>query len=376
MRHSLDPKVDPRAHIFPVNDVFETADGKRLTLGILEEHFWNNFVSIVPELGVEEFSSDEKRRQNGDALSRLLEKTMKTRTAAEWMRLLEENDVPVDLCVTPGEAMHNPQLEERRAVSNGFALFPVWANGARGGSIRRGVPKNGEHSREILVELGFDDADIAALRKTVRARAEGGGMASEGRRIVWPIVLIVVGVLFLASNLGYLHWGAAAQLPRHLVAGDPDRHRRRAADPAHEVGMDFSLSDEQQRIREAIAKLCTRFPDEYWLKRDNEGGFPADFHQAMAQDGWLGIAMPEEFGGAGLGIQEAAVMMQAIAESGAGFSGASAVHMNIFGLNPVVVFGNEEQKTTHAAAADQGQAPRLLRGHRARYRPQHAARSR
>jgi acyl-CoA dehydrogenase len=108
--------------------------------------------------------------------------------------------------------------------------------------------------------------------------------------------------------------------------------------------MDFSLTDEQQRIREAIAKLCTRFPDEYWLKRDSEGGFPADFHQAMAKDGWLGVAMPEEFGGAGLGILEAAVMMQAIAESGAGFSGASAVHMNIFGLNPVVVFGSKEQK--------------------------------
>ena len=108
--------------------------------------------------------------------------------------------------------------------------------------------------------------------------------------------------------------------------------------------MDFSLTDEQQRIREAIGKLCTRFPDEYWLKRDAEGGFPADFHQALAKDGWLGVAMPEEFGGAGLGIQEAAVMMQAIAESGAGFSGASAVHMNIFGLNPVVVFGNKDQK--------------------------------
>jgi acyl-CoA dehydrogenase len=108
--------------------------------------------------------------------------------------------------------------------------------------------------------------------------------------------------------------------------------------------MDFSLTPEQERIREAIEKLCSRFPDEYWLKRDKEGGFPADFHQACAKDGWLGIAMPEAYGGAGLGITEAAVMMQAIAESGAGFSGASAVHMNIFGLNPVVVFGNEEQK--------------------------------
>jgi len=108
--------------------------------------------------------------------------------------------------------------------------------------------------------------------------------------------------------------------------------------------MEFSSSPEQERIREAIARLCERFGDDYWLARDREGGFPADFHQAFARDGWLGIAMPEAYGGAGLGISEAAVMMQAIAESGAGFSGASAVHMNIFGLNPVVVFGNEEQK--------------------------------
>src|SRR5437870_5249582 len=108
--------------------------------------------------------------------------------------------------------------------------------------------------------------------------------------------------------------------------------------------MDFSFTAEQERIREAIAKLCTRFGDDYWLERDREGGFPADFHQALARDGWLGIAMPEAYGGAGLGIAEAAVMMQAISESGAGFSGASAVHMNIFRLNPVVVFGDESQK--------------------------------
>ncbi len=108
--------------------------------------------------------------------------------------------------------------------------------------------------------------------------------------------------------------------------------------------MDFAFTAEQQRIREAIAKLCAQFGDDYWLKKDKEGGFPVELHQALARDGWLGIAMPEAFGGAGLGIGEAAIMMQAIAESGAGFSGASAVHMNIFGLNPVVVFGNDEQK--------------------------------
>jgi len=108
--------------------------------------------------------------------------------------------------------------------------------------------------------------------------------------------------------------------------------------------MDFAFTPEQQRIREAIAKLCAQFGDEYWLQKDREGGFPLELHQALARDGWLGIAMPEEYGGAGLGILEAALMMQAIAESGAGFSGASAVHMNIFGLNPVVVFGNAAQK--------------------------------
>ena len=108
--------------------------------------------------------------------------------------------------------------------------------------------------------------------------------------------------------------------------------------------MDFAFTPEQEQIRAAIAKICARFPDEYWLKKDKEGGFPAELHQALAKDGWLGIAMPEAYGGSGLGITEAAVMMQAISESGAGFSGASAVHMNIFGLNPVVVFGNEAQK--------------------------------
>ena len=108
--------------------------------------------------------------------------------------------------------------------------------------------------------------------------------------------------------------------------------------------MDFSFTPEQEQIRDAIGKICARFPDEYWLARDRDGGFPEDFHRALAEAGWLGIAMPPEHGGAGLGITEAAVMMQAVAESGAGFSGASAVHMNIFGLHPVVVTGTEEQK--------------------------------
>jgi acyl-CoA dehydrogenase len=108
--------------------------------------------------------------------------------------------------------------------------------------------------------------------------------------------------------------------------------------------MTFALTPEQLEIREAVARLCRRFGDGYWLKKDEEGAFPHEFHKAMAEGGWLGVAMPEEYGGSGLGISEAAIVMQAVAQSGAGFSGASAVHMNIFGLHPVVVFGTDEQK--------------------------------
>ncbi len=108
--------------------------------------------------------------------------------------------------------------------------------------------------------------------------------------------------------------------------------------------MDFSFSAEQLAIREGVKKLCARFSAQYWLDQDRGGRFPEDFHRAIAEAGWLGIAMPQQYGGAGLGITEAALMMQAISESGAGFSGASSVHMNIFGLNPVVVHGSDQQK--------------------------------
>jgi acyl-CoA dehydrogenase len=108
--------------------------------------------------------------------------------------------------------------------------------------------------------------------------------------------------------------------------------------------MDFALNDTQAQIVTAIERLCQPFDADYWLRRDTEGGFPHDFHQALAASGWLGIAMPQAYGGAGLGITEAALMMHTIAATGAGLSGASAVHMNIFGLHPVVVFGSDEQK--------------------------------
>ena len=108
--------------------------------------------------------------------------------------------------------------------------------------------------------------------------------------------------------------------------------------------MNFMLSEDQRALVAAIERLCQDFTLDYWREQDDKAQFPHAFHQAVAANGFLGIAMPEAQGGAGLGITEAALMMRTIAASGAGMSGASAVHMNIFGLNPVVVFGSEAQK--------------------------------
>ena len=108
--------------------------------------------------------------------------------------------------------------------------------------------------------------------------------------------------------------------------------------------MNFAMTSEQAAIRAAVEDVCKDFDDDYWLRKDREGGFPEDFYRAMAQAGWLGIAMPSEYGGAGLGIAEAALMMETVSGSGAGMAGASTIHMNVFGLHPVVVHGSDAQK--------------------------------
>ena len=120
--------------------------------------------------------------------------------------------------------------------------------------------------------------------------------------------------------------------------------------------MNFDLTAEQHAIRDAVGEICTGFDDAYWLRHDREGGFPEDFYAAMAQAGWLGIAMPEVYGGSGLGITEAALMLETVAASGAGFSGASAIHMNVFGLHPVVVHGTNEQKSRWLPPIIRGEA--------------------
>ena len=110
--------------------------------------------------------------------------------------------------------------------------------------------------------------------------------------------------------------------------------------------MDFELTEDQQAIRDAVLKHCARFPDDYWLEHDHDAVFPRDFHRSMAEAGWLGLAMPESVGGAGLGITEAAIMMTAVAESGGGMAAASSIHGPVFSLQPVALFGTEEQQTT------------------------------
>ena len=108
--------------------------------------------------------------------------------------------------------------------------------------------------------------------------------------------------------------------------------------------MDFSFSEDQQNIREMVLKHCSQFSEDYWLEKDRTGDWPVEFHKAMAEAGWLGIAMPESVGGAGLGITEAAIMMQAVAESGGGLAAASSIHGPVFGLEPVMHFGTPEQQ--------------------------------
>lgn len=104
-----------------------------------------------------------------------------------------------------------------------------------------------------------------------------------------------------------------------------------------------SFTEEQLSVRDAIQKICSNFTDEYWQEHDQDGTDPKDFHAALAADGWLGIALPEEFGGAGLGISEATMMLQTIAQSGAGMAGAQSIHANVYATQPLARFGNKQQ---------------------------------
>ncbi|MCW2786639.1 MAG: Butyryl-CoA dehydrogenase [Marmoricola sp.] len=118
--------------------------------------------------------------------------------------------------------------------------------------------------------------------------------------------------------------------------------------------MEFDLTEDQATIRKAVAELAAKFDDQYWMEKDLAHEFPTEFYDAIAQGGWLGITTPEEYGGHGFGISEAALLIEAVAASGGGMNAASAIHLSIFGMHPVIVHGSEELK--------RGTLPRIVTG--------------
>ena len=108
--------------------------------------------------------------------------------------------------------------------------------------------------------------------------------------------------------------------------------------------MEFALTEDQETIRQAAADLAATFDDHYWLEKDTAHEFPSEFYKAFAEGGWLGVTTPEEYGGHGYGITEAALILEAVAASGGGMNAASSIHMSIFGMHPVIVHGSDELK--------------------------------
>jgi acyl-CoA dehydrogenase len=108
--------------------------------------------------------------------------------------------------------------------------------------------------------------------------------------------------------------------------------------------VDFALTEDQEVIRKAVAELAGRFDDRYWSQKDRDHEFPTEFYRAVADGGWLGMTIPEEYGGHGLGITEATLLVEEIARSGGAMNACSAIHLSIFGMQPVVVHGSAELK--------------------------------
>ena len=108
--------------------------------------------------------------------------------------------------------------------------------------------------------------------------------------------------------------------------------------------MDFEEHEDHRAIRQAVRDVCRQFDDDYWMRLDAEHQFPWEFYRELAKGGWIGIAIPEEYGGGGQGIAEASIVLEEVAASGACMNGASAIHLSIFGMHPVVLHGSAELK--------------------------------
>lgn len=119
--------------------------------------------------------------------------------------------------------------------------------------------------------------------------------------------------------------------------------------------MDFELTDEQELIKASVAKLCSEYPDDYWRQKDKAHEFPWDFYNDMAAAGWLGIAIPEAYGGSGQGITEASLLLETVAASGAAMNGATPLHLTIFGMEPVVKYGSDKMKQKYLPQVASGE---------------------
>jgi alpha-methylacyl-CoA racemase len=182
LRHGIGKHTDPRAHIWPVNDLFDTADGSVLILGIVEQHFWDNFRAAVkdmePAVMDPKFDTDPSRRKHGDELSRLLKRLFLKKTARQWHDMLEPLDVPAELPLTPAEASQTDYAAAREAVveidGERHVLFPLWVNGRRGGKLRRGTPQLNANGAAVLQELGYTQDEAQRILDAAGAVSAAG----------------------------------------------------------------------------------------------------------------------------------------------------------------------------------------------------------
>ena len=130
--------------------------------------------------------------------------------------------------------------------------------------------------------------------------------------------------------------------------------------------MDYTEDPVYDEIRQAVRQLCAKFDDTYWQEHDDSKEFPWEFYNAVAEAGWLGLTIPEEYGGGGLGVQEVCVVEQEIAASGAGMNGCSAVHIGMFGFESMIRYGTEEMKQKYLPRVVTGELHVSFCSHRAR----------
>ena len=186
VRHGLDLDRVTRDHLWPTNDLFETEDGEWIALGIVEEHFWKNFVAaardLAPDLADARYGSEPERRRAGDALAARMRDTMRRRTTEDWLKRFREHDVPAQRVLTPAEGSRSDQAIIREMVlerdGERHIPFPVWADGKRGARLRNTAPEIGADRTAVLGELGFAPEEQEML---VRSGVFGGPEAAQQR---------------------------------------------------------------------------------------------------------------------------------------------------------------------------------------------------